>query len=222
MKQTLVILLLVTSTSFLSAQRKSDLGIIGGTNYYQGDINPARLFYKPGYHVGPIFRYNFNDHYSLRLKAVYSTISGSDSDFDYIITKRNYPVSFSNQFLNFASQIEYNFFAYKSGVKAGDWTPYIFGGLGYSFILSSNVSGSGISSGRHLTMPFGVGGKINITRRLSGGFEWSYNKTFNDRFDGVLSPLGETKMYNNDWYSFFGLFITYKFFKFAADCPAYD
>jgi opacity protein-like surface antigen len=216
-----VFLFLVVSLA-LNAQRKSDIGLIAGGSYYQGDINPEKLFYKPGFHIGPIFRYNFNSHYSLRFKAVYASVKGSDADFDFVLTKRNDPVTFSNQFVNISGQFEYNFFAYNTGVTAGDWTPYLFGGLGYSFILSSAVTGSGITSGRHLTMPFGIGSKVNLTRRLSAGMEWSYNKTFNDRFDGVLSPLGETKFYNNDWYSFIGLFISYKFFKFAADCPAYD
>jgi hypothetical protein len=38
----------------------------------------------------------------------------------------------------------------------------------------------------------------------------------------VENQLGNTLLNNNDWYSFIGVFITYKFFKFAADCPAYN
>jgi len=218
----LFLLLLVSSCIF--SQRKADIGLIGGTSYYQGDINPSRLFYKPRYNVGPIFRYNFNSRYSIRLQAVYANLAGSDGDFDNVITKRN-PVSFNLRFINLGGQVEYNFFDYQTGITAGEWTPYMFGGLGYSLVLSPGVIGSNIAPSMHMTMPFGIGAKANITRRLSAGLEWSYNKTFNDRLDGVVSPINpseETIFNNNDWFSFFNLFITYKFFKFAADCPAYD
>lgn len=204
------------------SQRKADIGLTGGTSYYQGDINPSRLFYKPRYNVGPIFRINFNTRYSLRFKAVYAVVAGSDEDFNYVITKRNYPVTFNAHFVNISSQVEYNFFNYTSGVNQGDWTPYIFGGFGYSYIISQGLVNSSISSTSHISVPFGIGTKMNLTRRLSAGLEWSYNKTFNDNLDGVASTLGKTNFYNNDWYSFFNIFITYKFFKFAPDCPAYD
>lgn len=206
------------------AQRKSDLGLIAGTDFYLGDINPDKAFFMPRYMVGPIFRYNFNERYALRFQAVYANLAGNENP-GRNITKRPSPVSFSVNFLNVASQVEYNFFDYKTGDKPWLWTPYIFGGLGYSIVLSSQVSPStGVIPNGHYTMPFGVGTKINITRRLSSGFEWSLNKNFSDRIDGVISPLpdGEKLLYGNDWYSFLGLFITYKFFKFADDCPAYD
>ena len=72
-----------------------------------------------------------------------------------------------------------------------------------------------------MTIPFGFGVKTNLTDRLSAGLEWSYRKTFYDKIDNVESPLGKSILHNNDWYSTYGLFITYKFVKFAADCPVY-
>ncbi|MBN1118912.1 MAG: hypothetical protein JXA77_17005 [Bacteroidales bacterium] len=224
MKKTVFFILgLVLSTS-LFAQRKVDLGFIGGTDFYLGDINSTRLFYSPRYAVGPIFRYNIDDRVSVRFHGVYANLSGTDSDFENNITKRPTPVSFSVNLVNIASQVEYNFFDYKTGIEAGEFTPYMFGGIGYSMVLSSTVENSGVSPEQHFTIPFGVGSKLNVTRRMSAGVEWSMNKAFSDRLDGVISPLDDAEllMFNNDWYSFFGLFITYKFFKFAADCPTYD
>jgi opacity protein-like surface antigen len=220
----LFLLLLVSSCVF--AQRKADIGLIGGTSYYQGDINPSRLFYKPRYNVGPIFRYNFNSRYSVRLQAIYANVAGDVADFDYVVPAIYERTSFNAHFINFSTQVEYNFFEYISGINPGDWTPYMFGGFGYSLLLSPGLVNSPVESTMgHFTLPFGIGAKANITRRLSAGLEWSYNKTFNDRLDGVVSPINpseETIFNNNDWFSFFNLFITYKFFKFAADCPAYD
>lgn len=205
------------------SQRKSDLGLIAGTDFYLGDINPVGVFMSPRYAFGPVFRYNFNERYSVRFQGVYTQLAGSENP-DRFISKRLSPVSFNVNFVNLAAQVEYNFFDYKTGDKPGIWTPFIFGGVGYSLMLATNLNNTSIRPVNSFTMPFGVGAKINLTRRLSAGGEWSLNKTFSDRLDGVISPLenGEILFYGNDWYSFFGLFITYKFFKFADDCPVYD
>jgi hypothetical protein len=83
-----------------------------------------------------------------------------------------------------------------------------------------------------VTMPFGFGYKMNVGRWLSVGAEVSARKTFSDRVDsdqdnlegfinpevvGAIAPFG-----NGDWYYFTGVFVTYKFFKFWDDCPAYE
>ncbi len=223
MKKIKLILALIILPLIVHAQRKSDLGFIAGTDFYLGDINPDKIFLTPRYVFGPVFRYNFGARYSIRFQGVFANVVGNE-DPERNITKRLSPINFSVNFINLATQVEYNFFDYKTGVKPGDWTPYIFGGLGYSVMVSSQVSPSGVTPDNHFTLPFGVGGKVNITRRLSAGLEWSLNKNFSDRIDGVVSPLPDSEklLYGNDWYSFLGLFITYKFFKFADDCPAYD
>jgi opacity protein-like surface antigen len=223
MKYQVILFLIVITSSLSFAQRKADIGITGGTSYYQGDINPNKLFYKPRYNIGPMFRYNFNKRYSLKIKAVYANIAGSVQDFNFVVPPVNATTTFSANFVNVSAQVEYNFFNYITGLEAGKTTPYIFGGLGYSYVFSPGLANSNIApSNKHVSLPFGIGAKINATKRLSFALEWSYNKTFTDKIDGFVSPLGETKLFNNDWYSFFNLCITYKFFKFAADCPAYD
>ncbi len=220
MKKLLILLLFVFSVITLKAQRKSDIGIIGGTGFYLGDINQEKIFYKPGYNVGFIYRYNFEKRTSFRLKLQYIHQSGSDDDFNTELVGRN-SNTFSFDLINPAAQIEYNFFPYLTGVKSYKWTPYMFGGVGYSVVASSS-STSGVAAVNHLNIPFGVGVKVNLGSRLSGGAEWAFNKTFSDRIDGVVPATGETFMFKNDWYNLFELFITYKFFKFAADCPVYD
>lgn len=226
MKKSVLLFFCFLLSHAVFSQRKVDIGLLAGTDFYLGDINTSKLFYSPQYFAGPIVRYNFNERFSLRGQVLYARLKGSDNDFDRYITNRPFPTTFSVSLLEIGSQLEYNFFDYITGVKAGEWTPYIFGGIGYSFLLSQSVQNQspGVFPESHGVLPFGVGTKLNLTRRLSGGLEFSMNKSFGDRLDGVTNPIpdSETFLYNNDWYSFFGLFITYKFFKFAADCPAYD
>lgn len=204
------------------SQRNADIGILGGTSYYLGDLNPIVVFADPGYSLGPILRYNFNKRYSVKAHAVYMQLNGADRESNQFITKRNFPASFTANIINVGAEVEFNFFKFNSYNKPGMWSPYILGGVGYSVIISNNQVGAVMPANNHLSIPFGAGVKYNITRRLSGGLEWTHHKTFTSRLDGVVSPVGETFLANNDWYSYFGLFITYKFFKFAPDCPAYD
>ena len=134
-----------------------------------------------------------------------------------IVIGRPYIESFNVTIINPAVQTEFNFFPYKTGNLAYSWTPYIFGGVGYSFLMSRSYSTTNNAPvnipKNHMVIPFGVGAKVNLTKRLSGGVEWTFNKTFSDRVDGVVPRTGESAIFKNDWYNFVGLFITYKFFK---------
>ena len=69
--------------------------------------------------------------------------------------------------------------------------------------------------------------RVTIGKKWSTGVQWSFRKTFNDiNIDGVnnspLPPSMNSQLINNDWYSFAGLFITYKIFDFGITCPAYE
>ena len=224
MKRLLLFIIILCFTLIVKAQRNSDIGIAGGTSFYLGDINQEKVFYRPGYSFGPILRHNFNKRTSLRFKAIYTSFSGSDDDFNTVLPDRyRFPNTFSINILNFGSQVEYNFFPYLTGDIAYVWTPYIFGGIGYSYILSSSsTSPLAKPAKNYFNIPFGAGLKVNLSKRMSGGMEGAFHKSFSDRIDGIIPLTGETKVFKTDWHYFIGLFITYKFFKFAADCPAYN
>ena len=99
------------------------------------------------------------------------------------------------------------------------FTPFIFVGIGSYFLFGS----SGIEN--PITIPFGLGIKYNIFERLTFGLEWSYHKTFNDEIDSVINIQDDNNIpviHNDDWYSFCGVFLTYKIFRDKFDCPTYD
>lgn len=222
----------VLSAFFISvlAQKDANFGVFAGTSYYMGDINPNRQFYRPGASLGLIYRINLNKRYSIRANAYYAGLSGSDTDFNNIIhTDRYYePVDFRTSLIDGTLQFEFSFLPFVPNSGKWDCTPYVAGGLGYSLIVSSSVRTNLATPYlknpvAHMTLPFGIGIKINLSRRVSAGGEWSFRKTFTDRIDFVQNPTRELSLiHNNDWYSFAGIFITYKFFKFAGDCPAYS
>jgi len=196
MKKYIFFLLLILSFFIAEsrAQRFTDYGLLGGVTYYNGEINPTRQFYSPSPAFGGFFRVNINKRYAIRISGLYGELKGSDTVMD------------------FCGQLEFNFMPYITGENHFLNSVYVAGGLGCALFLGSSNS---------LTIPFGVGFKINLTKRLSTGAEWSFRKTFINDIDNIPNLLDHTLVNNNDWYSFFGLFISYKFIKFAADCPAY-
>jgi hypothetical protein len=215
----LILSVLVLIPSVIFAQRKSDIGFFGGTSFYMGDINTSRYFYSPGVVFGPIYRYNFEPRNSIRLHAFFYTLHADDRDFsDPTNTLRD--ASFSGNFVDAAAIYEFNFVPYKTTHRKYNRTFYLSGGIGYNFEISSDVP-----SGNYFTIPFGLGYKLNVTKKLAAGVELSIRKTFTDLIDGVENIYieGDKRLFgNNDWYTFAGFFITYKIFNFREDCPAYD
>jgi opacity protein-like surface antigen len=211
-------LLLIGCNSAFS-QRNANVGIFGGAAYYLGDINPSRHFYRPKMSLGLLYRYNVNTRYAFRASATYAQLSGSDTDFPRILhpDRPVSPASFKTSLVDLAVQVEFNFLPYTPGIANLNYTPYITTGISGALIVSTTESSVNL-----ISLPFGMGVKLNVSKRVTAGAEWTFRKSFNDRLDGLENPSGVySVLHNNDWYSFIGVFITYKFFNFAAECPAY-
>jgi len=203
-----------------SAQQDADIGVFAGTSYYLGDINPSKHFYRPSFSFGVLYRYNINTRWAIRANGYVADLSGNDLDFPERVNPDRplSPQRFQTSLLDLGVQAEFNFLPYTPSAGKWQYSPYITAGLTGSMIMGSDVDAMNT-----LTLPFGIGAKVNLTSRLSAGAEWGFRKTFSDRIDGVENPSGTSSLiHNNDWYSFMGIFITYKFFNFATECPAYD
>jgi len=212
MKKILIFLIIVNSVVVIKAQRNDDIGIFAGTSYYYGDLNPNRIFYSPGLAMGGLFRFNINKRYALRINGYFTRLSANPNDFSDRIYDITASSPFNKYIFDAACQVEFNFMPYIPTFKKWEYTPYVSGGIGYFSI--SNIP---------VTIPFGVGIKLNVTKTICTGFEWSFRKTFNDVIDNTRNPTNINSIVNNnDWYSFLGIFVTYKFFNFMSDCPAYD
>jgi hypothetical protein len=216
----LFIMLVMIAPTMCFAQRNANFGVFAGTSYYMGDINPNRHFYRASFSFGALYRINLNKRYAIRANAYVADLSGSDLDFP---ERKNpdrplSPASFQTSLVDIALQVEFNFLPFTPNVGRWEYTPYLSVGIAEGMILGSNVDATNFTS-----LPFGAGVKVNLTSRISAGTEWSFRKTFSDHIDGVTNPSGTSSLiHNNDWYSFLGVFITFKFFNFATDCPAYN
>jgi len=226
----LLILLLVFPSKHAIAQRKSDIGLIGGASYYMGDINHSRHFYAPSPAGGIIYRYNLNPRHSFRFTGIYTILKGNDSDFEDDFQQwRDH--SFRTGIIDLSVSTEFNFMDYQpTKLRKDRYTPYVSAGIGYASVISSDVQiGSATldpnaKAESATTITFGAGFKYNVSRRVSICGEWTFRKTLNDLLDARENIGTEEGVFfhNNDWYSMVGLFVTYKIFNWREDCPAYD
>lgn len=207
--------LVLSSFQSVSGQRKSDIGIIGGTSYYLGDLNSSRHFNSPSPAAGLLWRYNFNARNSLRFSGIYAGLKGDPSDFDEPFPNSPHQ-AFTTRLIDAGLSTEFNFRPYlPTGTRKDRYAPYVSAGLGYSVVLGGPST---------LNLSFGGGFKYNVTTRLSAGAEWTFRKTFMDELDNVQNPGTENNFgfHNKDWFSIVGIFVTYKLWDWGLDCAAYE
>ena len=199
------------------AQKKVDLGIFGGGSYYLGDINQSKQFYSISYAFGGLYRYNINQRYTIRGSIYYGNLLADDKDFNNRFQQsRN--SRFSGTVLDATLQFEFNFMPYSTFGRAGEYAFYTTGGIGMAFINTSKLPTS------KLVIPFGIGAKVNLGKKMGIGIEWGFRKMFYDELDGYENPIDpeyRSFIHNNDWYSIAGISLTYKIYNNLEDCPAY-
>ena len=192
----LIGLLLVVNTSYAQTL---EAGAFGGAAYYLGDLNPQEHFAESDIAYGGVLKYNLNQRWSIGLTATQANIK-SDATTYNTDHPANPASNLSTQINDFALMGELNFFPYAIGDRKNRWTPYIFGGG--AVFMSDHVS-LGFSA------PFGLGFKASPFKRIGLNLFWSARKTFSDDIDNVVSI--DYQGYNDDWYIFYGLNITFAF-----------
>lgn len=217
MKRLSGILCLLILAITLSGQRNSDYGVMAGVTSYLGDINPDRLLYSPGLAAGIFYRYNFHPRQALRVNILHGGLKGNDLDFnnDFQIARG---ASFSGSVTEFGVQYEFNFLPYSTMGRLWNFSPYFAAGAAGAYVNSA-------SSAFVPVIPFSIGFKINIHKNIGLEAEYGFRKTFYDNFDGLkdlVAPSDYAWTHNNDWYTFTGVSVTWKFYSRLAGCPAYN
>jgi hypothetical protein len=216
MKRLHWLLFLLCLSLSVSGQRGSDYGVFAGVSSYLGDINPNRLMYSPLPAAGIFYRYNLNPRQALRANLFVGGLRANDLNFDNTFQQTR-AASFSGYVAELGVQYEFNFFPYSTMGKLWDYTPYLAAGVAATYV---NTVATAIIP----VIPFSVGFKINIHKNVGLEAEYGFRKTFYDNFDGLkdlVAPSDYGIIHNNDWYSFAGVAVTWKFFSNLAGCPAY-
>lgn len=238
----------------------SEIGVYGGGSYYIGDLNPNRHFVdsKPGF--GLIYRYNVSTRHSVRATAFYGNLRADDADASDAF-QQNRNLSFKSSILELAIGYEIDLFKYRINDMKYPISPYFF----YQFAVARinpttefegndvalrplGTEGQGTSENEknvyslnQITIPLGIGLKVNLRKRVAISVEYGIRKTFTDYIDDVSGsyanadilraengPLsatlanrslnGETTINRGnpstkDWYTFYGVMLTIKPFE---------
>ena len=214
------LLVLVLWVPTESTGQKIEIGASGGAFNYKGDlatqVNPR--FFRPAGNL--FFRYNLNKAVTFRTSVSAGQITAADRyASDPFQEQRD--LSFRTRILELNVTTEYNFLDFQERRYALNWTPYLFGGVGYMAFNPSPKMGSYKTSG--VVLPFGVGVKYQIRRPWSVGVELGARKTFSDYLDnlGDTQPsklkLDQGDPSTKDMYYYLGLTISYTFYKLT--CP---
>jgi hypothetical protein len=210
------------------AQPSLDVGIFGGAGTYFGDMTKIELSKSVNPAYGAFVRYNFNPRYALRFNVINGTI-GAEGEFDsqsWQLDPTTRLWDFNKNVMDISLQFEFNFFKYIVGDKQTPLSTYIFAGVGmqtYEYEYKSLIhesDGSEITQ----TIPFGLGFKFNVSKRIGLGIEGGLRKTFSDKLDNLDDPLSynlddegqvvpvnySDQYHNNDWTAYAGVHLVYK------------
>jgi hypothetical protein len=239
------------AASSLQAQTL-EVGLFGGGAYYIGDINPALQFNQTKLSYGALARYNANTRWAFRLSLSSAEVTADDATVKF---NEDRQLGFKTRINDASLVAEFNFLDYFTGSRKDYFTPFLFGGVSVFQFTPRSLDGISLrdlgTEGQNIgfdgrkkysnigfSVPFGIGFKYSLTKRLGMAVEWRMHKTFTDYIDDVsttyylsgssINPnnneqvLSDPAMVHepnmqrgnsktNDWYSFAGISFTYKF-----------
>lgn len=207
----------------------SEIGILGGTSYYLGELNPStQIVNKVRPAVGVFYRRNTSKRYALRFGVNYGKLAATDAKTSTELS--NYrQLSFSSDLIEGYGILEFNFLPYQiNNYTTAGYSPYVFIGVAGFLVnptVKNNVTNSSSSEGSEFapSMPFGVGIKFDLAGNLGMAVEWGMRKTWTDVIDGLPEtyPSGYqlSNTQNKDWYSILGITLNYKILTESDRCP---
>jgi Domain of unknown function (DUF6089) len=209
---------------FLPASKaQMEAGVYAGAANYQGDLADGTVIWRETQlSYGALLRYTPHRFVSIRAHFMQGNLQASDYNSSNVgIRQRGFRLK--SVVREFAAVGEFNFLGKENNV-ANDFSfmvnPYLFGGLGVATTSNSPTAPSDTNpypfpevgaKNTFLTIPMGVGVKIQPAPSFSLGLEWGARTVFSDRLDGVSNASKGVSSKGNDWYMFGGLTFTYIF-----------
>lgn len=223
-----------------------EIGATGGLSYYIGDINPGKHFAQSEFSYGGTLRYYQNLRWAFRFQYSRFNLTSSDEIIGFR-PERN--LSFNSKVNDFAFIAEFNFLDYWTGSRRDIVSPYIFAGVSVFNFNTTALDGTPLQplktegvdySTFSWSIPFGLGVKCSLSKRIGLTLEWRIHKSFTDYIDDVSGYYPEPELvsgnykytdptssfevgmqrgngntgsfgYNKDWYSMFGVTVLYRF-----------
>lgn len=198
--------------------------LLGGANAY-GDLVDTR-FFKPSntnLAYGLFVRYHIDRNFSIRGSINRGKLSGSDLDSETLASRG---ISFEASLTEASLVGEFDFLGHTrfvdNGLFKGKVAPYVFAGFAFA-AAQTDTDFSSLSDlpnlqelaqidrrnqkDAHISLPFGLGAKIDLNSQWVLGLEVGLRPVFNDYLDGVSAAGNPNR---NDWYSVGGLTLSYR------------
>ena len=204
-KQTFILALLLCTTTLYSQGilKNVSLEVFGGFANYQGELQENTYTFSQAKPAGALgASYSFTDKISLRGLITYGNVRGADS-YSSNLQRRQRNLSFYSKIYDASLTGVYEFFDIMekrytpyvfAGVSVFNMGPYTYDSLGKKIGLRNlTTEGQGLPEypGRekynyqNISIPFGGGIRFAVTRNVSLGWEFRFNKTFTDYLDDV-------------------------------------
>mgnify|MGYP002039136771 CR=1 FL=1 len=208
-----------------------EIGVfLGGSNLI-GDIGSRKVINTKSPAFGVVYKYNITTRYSFRGSFSYSKVENKNfftSDLNRFLTF----LSTSNQITEFSTGVEFNFFDFNLHDHDFDFSPYLYLGINYFqydlYYTNKNQPLIPVKYGSdlELSIPLTLGAKVKLSKQFVLSFEMGARYTFTDNLDGS-NPVGEFEknpnlkhgsLYNNDWYVFTGITLSFTFGRLPCYC----
>lgn len=206
MKKVSLLLVLLSFTSLVAAQRGWEAGFWGGTAFYFGDLNTSYNLSMPGFAGGVAGRFNFNNRLSLKFSANAGQVRGDDAASKNTFERaRN--LSFRSNIFEGATQLEFNFLPYTHGSYDEFYTPYVFAGFNVfhynpqaeyqnSWVNLRELGTEGQFKGEEYYsisggLVYGMGVKIDLSYEWSINVELGARTLFTDYIDDVSGTYAD-------------------------------
>lgn len=202
-----------------------ELGASLGATTYIGEANSEMLLRTPRVGGKILGRCNIHQQFTLEGSFGFMRLACDDAASAFAYQQQRDHRS-ATSLISLGAGAQFNFRKFKSRIATTVWTPYLTVGLGANMAnldFTDNFAGN-------FELPFGMGLKFKTRRKLVFGVECVVAKTFRDDLDALGEPLYDeyglfpNKQKSNsrdrDWYSYLGVFITYRI-NGKNKCKAY-
>lgn len=207
-KHFVVALIVIVMGQFLTPKNaEAQIMEVGGSiglSYYMGDINPNIPFLQSQLGWGVLVRYYDGTRWAFRVAYSNLQLNCNDKASGF---RPERGLSFNTNVHDIALLAEFNFFDYFTGSKRNRISPYLFGGLSLLIfnpkaddgtdlcgvltdVYGFNDNGDNvISNGQDkysrtsVSIPFGVGVKYSVSKKIGMAFEWRWHYSFTDWLD---------------------------------------
>ena len=231
MKRLITLFFLLTN-HLIGLSQIHEMGMfLGGSNTIS-DLGSTHFIYSNSPAFGLIYKWNLTTRYALRASFITSKLKSSDY-YANDLSRFNRFFEIDNKVFEFSAGMEVNFFDFNLHNQNREFSPYFFTGINYFqyqlFTIREGLSSIDINkydSALEFSIPAIVGIKFSVNNSFVLSFETGIRYSLTDNIDGS-NPIGQFEndiqvkhgeLYNNDWYVFTGIALSYTFGRQPCYC----